>query len=306
MRSSLLIAAALFALVGCDSSPAPSGKVRVVATTGMVADLARSIGGDRVEVQALMGPGVDPHRYTATAGDLSKLAGADVILFNGLHLEGKMGQVLESGTGKQRRAAVTRGLNVSDLRKTEDEGGGHDPHVWFDPVLWERCVDVVRDELSAADPAHAAEFADRAATHRKEILAAHEECKALLAAVPEGRRVLVTSHDAFGYFGKRYGFRVLGLQGVSTASETSVADRQSLAKELGGNRIPAVFTETSVPAKGLEAVLESVKSEYKFTVKLVGGDDALYSDALGPDGSGAETYVGMIRHNARVIATALK
>jgi manganese/zinc/iron transport system substrate-binding protein len=289
-------------LVGCSGSVPADGKPTVVATTGMIADLARNVGGDDVHVEGLMGPGVDPHRYQPTPGDLSKLSRATVILVNGLHLEGKMAEVLER---YQNAVPVTRGLAEADLRAGED-GAAHDPHVWFDPVLWAKCVDAVRDALTAADPAHADGYRDRAAVYRAEVLAEHDRLAKLLADIPAGRRTLVTSHDAFGYFGARYGIRVRGLQGVSTAAETSLKDRQELAQFLGQNRIPAVFAETSVPPTGLKAVLETVRSQYGHEVRLLGDESALYSDALGPPGSSGETYLGMIRHNAGVIAAGLK
>jgi manganese/zinc/iron transport system substrate-binding protein len=301
-RLRLLLPLLAAAIVGCDSAQTRTdGKVHVVTTTGMIADMVRQVGGEDVSVEALMGPGVDPHRYTPTPGDLAKLSEAKLVLTNGLHLEGKMADVLHK---RKNAAAVTRGLAPSDIRKADDDA--EDPHVWFDPVLWAKCVDVVRDELAKVDPTHADGYAKRAADYQAAILAEHDKLMKLVESLPKNRRILVTSHDAFGYFGARYGFQVRGLQGVSTAAETSLKDRQELAQFLGQNRIPAVFTETSVPPTGLQSVLETVKSQYKHGVKLVGGDDALYSDALGSAGSSGETYLGMIRHNVTVIVDSLK
>ena len=292
---SLCVAAA-----GCQTTVADPEKVAVVATTSIIADAVREVGGDRVAVQVLMGPGIDPHKYIPTAGDLSKLAGAKIVFFNGLHLEGKMTDVLEKSG---QAVPVARGLAESELHKFDD---AHDPHIWFDPLLWSRCVDVIAEELARLDPAHAGEYHERAESYAGRIRTEHAALEALAASLPKARRILVTSHDAFGYFGARYGFEVHGLQGVSTATETGLQDRQKLAAFLGKQRIPAVFGETSVPPKGLAAVLDSVKAEYGLAVKLVGGDDALYSDALGPAGSPGATYLGMLRHNMGVIVGALK
>lgn len=305
-----LAAAVGFALTGCSGSDGPpafeSGPVRVVCTTTIVADIVLRVGGDRVSVQTLMGPGVDPHRYQPSAGDRAKLEQAHVVFFNGLHLEGKMVDTLEKAKGRYRAFPVTRDFDQSELRAAEVDGSGeHDPHVWFDVRLWAKTIGVVRDELTALDRAGEEGYARNAAAYLKELDALDNEVRAKLNTVPKERRVLVTSHDAFGYFGRAYGFEVRGLQGVSTASETGTRDRQELAAFLGKNRIPAVFTETSVPPDGLKAVLDTVRSDWKHEVKLVGGGDALYSDALGKPDEPGGTYPGMIRHNADVIVGAL-
>lgn len=295
--------ACLFA-VGCQSDASNSGKLRVVATTTILSDAVRQVGGDHVLVTTLMGPGIDPHRYTATPGDIRKLAAADLILFHGLHLEGKMDDVLASQPQK-RAVAICERIDRSKLRGTPDGSGVYDPHVWMDPRLWCDVVGGVRDELTQADPANAEQYAKHAANLITEILRMHEENREVLKDVPAGRRVLVTSHDAFAYFGDAYGFMVRGLQGISTAAESGTKDVQELADFLGVNQIPAVFTETSVPSKGLEAVLDSVRKKHRHTVKLVSGQDALYSDSLG-EKAPCDTYIGMMRHNVAVIARALK
>jgi manganese/zinc/iron transport system substrate-binding protein len=306
----LLLAAAGSGLTGCSTSdtatPYDGGPVRVVCTTTLVADVVQRVGGERVSVQTLMGPGVDPHRYQPSAGDRAKLEQAHLVLFNGLHLEGKMVDTFEKAKGRYRAFAVTRDFAPSELRRAEIDGGGEfDPHVWFDVRLWMKTVSVVRDELTALDGAGSAVYARNAEAYLKELDALDREVREKLNTVPKEKRVLVTSHDAFGYFGRAYGFEVRGLQGVSTASETGTRDRQELAAFLGKNRIPAVFTETSVPPDGLKAVLDTVRSDWKHEVKLVGGDDALYSDALGQPGEPGGTYPGMIRHNVDVIVGAL-
>lgn len=298
-----LIATLPFSLLGCGSSP----KADVVATTGMIADAAKRIAGPHLTVECLMGPGVDPHKYQAAAGDLGKLSSARLVLFNGLHLEGKMVDVLEKGSGGRKSVAVTRTLDpVKQLRNAEIDGGGHhDPHVWFDVSLWMKCVEVITEELCALDPAHAAEFKVNATAYLKELADLHAEVKRKADSLPKERRILVTSHDAFGYFGAAYGFEVHGLQGVSTAAASGTQDVQELAKLIGEKKVPAVFTETSVPSQGLKAVLDAVSTRYGFAVRLVGDDDALYSDALGIPGTPGDTYAGMVRHNIDVIVKAL-
>ena len=300
---SLLPAGLALFLFGCGSSP----KADVVATTGMIADAAKRIAGPHLSVECLMGPGVDPHKYQPPAGDLGKIASARLVLFNGLHLEGKMVDVLEKG-GKGRKAvAVTRSLDhAKDLRKGDVDGGEHDPHVWFDVSLWMKCVEVIRDELCELDPDHAAEFRVNATAYLKELADLHAEVKRKAETLPKEKRILVTSHDAFGYFGAAYGFEVHGLQGVSTAAASGSQDVQELAALIGEKKVPAVFTETSVPSQGLKAVLDNVSSKYTTAVRLVGDDDALYSDALGPPGSSGESYAGMVRHNIDVIVRALR
>ena len=297
------------ALVGCtDDGPPPFEEppVRVVCTTTIVADVVQRVGGDRVAVEALMGPGVDPHKYLPAPSDRARLESAHIVFFNGLHLEGKMADTFEHSGGRMRAFAITRGIPVEQLRPAEPGSETqHDPHVWFDVRLWMKAVEVVRDELSALDREGASLYARNAETYLKELEALDAEVREMVKLVPVERRVLVTSHDAFGYFGRAYGFEVRGLQGVSTASETGTPDRQKLADFLGKNRIPAVFTETSVPEEGLQAVLDTVLKDHGHRVRLVGDENALYSDALGPPNSPGGTYAGMIRHNVRVIVEAL-
>ncbi len=303
-----LVCALVVGLPGCSSGPPAFDKppVRVVCTTTMVADMVKGIGGDRVTVDTLMGPGIDPHRYQPIAGDRQKIEGAHLVFFNGLHLEGKMTDTFEKSRGRIRGYAVTDGIDKAQLRHAEVDGGEHDPHVWFDVMLWSKCVGTVKDALTALDPAGKDVYQKNADAYLKELEALDKEIRVELARVsPQENRVLVTSHDAFGYFGRAYGFDVKGLQGVSTASESGTRDVKELVDFLGKNKIPAVFTETSVPEAGLKTVLDACKRDHGHTVQLVGGKDALYSDALGAPGTSGETYAGMIRHNVKVIVTAL-
>jgi manganese/zinc/iron transport system substrate-binding protein len=288
---------------GCRNATTSSDdRVRIVCTTSIIADAVQRVGGERVAVECLMGPGVDPHRYTPTAGDISKLASAKVIFYHGLHLEGKMVDILRQARAGQTAVAVAEVIDTKKLRHADDE---HDPHVWFDPQLWIECVREIEKRLVAVDPAHADEFKNRSDEFVTEIQLTDRELQTTVEQLPKAKRILVTSHDAFGYFGARYHFEVRGLQGVSTSSETNTKDVSELAQYLGTHRVAAVFGETSVPSKGLQAVLDAVKKLYRYDVKLIGDASALYSDALGEVGSPGATYVGMIRHNMKVIVAAL-
>jgi manganese/zinc/iron transport system substrate-binding protein len=299
------------ALLGCaNTGPEPIGEgpVQVVATTSIIADTVREVGGSRVQVTALMGPGTDPHTYLPSPSDARLLASAHIVFFNGLHLEGKMTQLLEENRGGGGRAvAVSAGIPADRLRPAEDgdQGQAHDPHVWFDVRLWIHCVETIRCELAALDPAHADAYRANATRYIGELEALDREVREKAARVPEKRRVLVTSHDAFGYFARAYGFEVRGLQGVSTAAAAGTRDVEELANFLGQRQIPAVFCETSVRSKGLEKVLDTVRSRYGREVRLVGGANALYSDALGEPGTPGATYIGMVRHNIDSIVRAL-
>jgi manganese/zinc/iron transport system substrate-binding protein len=307
----LLAAAAAASLVtaGCGrvstaALPDLSGRetIRVVATTGMVADAVRVVGGSRVTVRALMGPGVDPHLYKASEGDVRRLEQADVIFFNGLHLEAKMADVLERIGDRRRTAALGDGIPAARLMRPAAFEGQPDPHVWFDVRLWSHAVAKARDVLAEADPAHAAGYRRRAAAYLDALGALDRELRARIAAIPEGRRVLVTAHDAFGYFGRAYGFEVVGLQGISTASEAGARDVSRLADMIARRRIPAIFVESSVSPRTVEAVQEAVRSR-GFDVGIGG---SLYSDAMGSAGTPDGTYPGMVRHNVETIAAALE
>jgi manganese/zinc/iron transport system substrate-binding protein len=230
---------------------------------------------------------------------------AKLVLYNGLHLEGKMADVFEQMGQRTRTVAVTHRMDPHrDLRPAaEGYEGTHDPHVWFDVSLWMKAVEAVRDALAEMDPVHAADFRANADVYLKELAALHAEVKAKAAAIPAERRVLITAHDAFFYFGRAYGFEVHGLQGISTASEPSTRDVQELAKLIGTQKVPAIFGETSVPDRNIQAVVDAVRMGYGFEVRFV--KDKLFSDALGDAGTPAGTYVGMVRHNVDTIVGAL-
>jgi len=297
-------------MVGCSpESHSPSAganvadrKIKVVCTIGMVADIVRVVGGDRVEVEGLMGPGVDPHLYKASEGDVRRLAGADIIFYNGLNLEGKMGDLFVRMSATRPTVPVTEGVAEKQLREPPEFAGHHDPHVWFDVTLWMSAVQRVEQALAKLDPAHAADYAGRSAAYLKELEALDAFVKARVAEIPKERRVLVTAHDAFGYFGARYDIEVVALQGISTATEAGVGDVKRLVDLVVERRIKAIFVESSVPRRTIEAVVEAARSRGHDVT--VGG--SLFSDALGDVGTREGTYVGMIRHNVNTIVEALK
>ncbi|MGL6075692.1 MAG: metal ABC transporter solute-binding protein, Zn/Mn family [Fimbriiglobus sp.] len=276
-----------------------------MATTSIIADAAQQVGGEHVRVVALMPAGSDPHNYTPQARDAETLAEAQLILSNGLHLEGKIGTLLRTPNPAQRTAEVSKNLKPEQLRRVDTNET--DPHVWFDVKLWMNCVETIRDELCAVDPLHAKEYRANTKRYLAELQKLDDEVRAKANSLPANRRVLVTSHDAFGYFGKAYGFEVHGLQGVSTAASTGSSDVDNIAGVIGSRGVKAIFCETSVTTQGLQKVLETVGQRYPNhgSIRLVKGEDALYSDSLGPTGSRGDTYIGMVRHNIQVLTQFL-
>ncbi|MEW5930020.1 MAG: zinc ABC transporter substrate-binding protein [Gemmatimonadota bacterium] len=303
LQTALLIAIATLLTTGC-TPPEPaeaSGKLEVVTTVGMIEDVAENVGGRHVRVTGLMGPGVDPHLYKASEGDVRRLYRADVIFYGGLHLEARMAEVLQEMGERTRVVAVSEAIPVDSLTSPPEFQGAYDPHVWFDVRLWMMTVPRIAETLAAADPAHAAEYRANAERYLAELRELDAYVRAQAARVPAERRVLVTAHDAFNYFGRAYGFQVRGLQGISTASEAGTADVQELADFIARRRIPAVFVESSIPRRNVEAVQEAVAAR-GWRVRI-GGE--LFSDALGTAGTPEGTYVGMVRHNIDTIVGAL-
>lgn len=295
-------------LVGCGddggqtTAEKSDGPLKVVATTGQVGDLVRNIGGDRVQVTALMGPGIDPHLYKASAGDVERLRTADVTFYNGLHLEAKMGEVIERLGARQPTVAVAGVIPEDRLYAPSEYQDMFDPHVWFDVSLWRLTIAAVSDKLTELDPEHAAGYQERAATYAAQLDELHAYATAQFATIPEAQRVLITAHDAFNYLGRAYGLEVRGLQGISTASEAGTGDVQDLAAFIAEQKIPAMFVETSVSPRAIEAVRQAVRSR-GFEVNI-GGE--VYSDALGNAGTPVSTYLGMVRHNVDTITSALR
>lgn len=284
---------------GCSSRGGGSGQKKVVATTGMIGDLVRNVGGGAVDLHELMGAGVDPHLYQPTAEDTTRLSQADLIFYNGLHLEGKMVELLEKNS---RARAVTANMPKEKLLKEEDSGQP-DPHVWFDVSLWLHALDTVEKELTVLVPEKAAVFHKNAAAYRAELEDLHEEVKQKLASVPKPQRVMVTAHDAFGYFGKAYDIEVEALQGVSTANEAGLKEVERVVSVVSDKKLKAIFPETSVPEDGINAVIERCKARGHEVKKA---DGHLYSDAMGEAGTYRGTYPGMVRYNTRLIVRSLK
>lgn len=277
--------------------------IKVVATTNIVADLVRTIGGPRVEVEALMGPGIDPHLYKASAGDVRRMSSAQAIFYSGIHLEGKMSEVLEKmGERGMRTVAVAECVPEEDLISSTGFSGLHDPHVWFDVGLWSQTVGCVAETLAALDPDHTEEYRQRAADYAEELRALDAWVGERVQVLAPDQRILVTAHDAFGYFGRAYGFEVRGLLGVSTASEAGTSDVQVLADFIVEHEIPAIFVETSVPPRYVQALQEAVRAR-GFAVEIGG---SLYSDSLGDYGTPVGSYAGTVRANVDTIVTALE
>jgi manganese/zinc/iron transport system substrate-binding protein len=290
------------ALAACGGEAAPDdGRLNVVTTIGMITDITERVGGDRVRVTGLMGPGIDPHLYKASAGDVRRLGSADLILYNGLHLEAAMADVLERLDGRTRTRAVTVGIPPEVLLTPPEWEGAYDPHVWSDVRLWMHAVEAVRDALVDADPEGGPDFRERAEALLAELEALDAWVRAQVERVPEDRRILVTAHDAFNYFGAAYGFRVEGLQGLSTVTEAGTGDVQRVARLVAEERVPAIFIESSIPRRNIEAVQAAARAR-GFEVAIGG---MLFSDAMGDPGTEEGTYPGMVRHNVRTIVEAL-
>ena len=289
-------------LAACNPNASKDPRLQVVATTTQVEDLVTNVAGDLVRVHALMGPGTDPHLFIASEGDLVRLEQADLILYNGLHLEARLAQVLAGIDGPGRRSvAVTADIDPARLIGTGQFEGGYDPHVWFDLGLWNQALATVAAALVDADPGNSHAYRTNAANYRTQLAELADWSGEMLSAVPPQRRTLVTSHDAFGYFGRAWGFEVRGLQGISTATEAGAADVQRLANFLSEESIPAIFVESSVPGHSMQAVLEAAQA--RGHPVQIGG--VLFSDALGPPATAAATFEGMYRANVATITEAL-
>lgn len=309
MRRSYCYALAVVSLmlfsVCCGELPRDQGDIATrpviaVATTGMIGDLVANVGGERVQVTNLMGPGVDPHLYKASEGDVGRLTGADIIFYNGLHLEGKMAEVLERMGSRVPTVAVAEVLDEEHLLTPSEFKGAHDPHVWFDVSQWIDIAAGIRDRLAELDPEHTSTYRSNAAAYIEKLELLHSEVIRKAELIPVEQRFLVTAHDAFNYFGRAYGFEVRGLQGISTATEAGTADVQDLVAFIVEKRIPALFIESSVPVRTIEAVQSAVRAR-GFDVSI-GGE--LFSDAMGTPGTLEGAYLGMVTHNIDTIVSA--
>ncbi|TVQ69981.1 MAG: manganese transporter [Balneolaceae bacterium] len=301
MRRLFFVFCLVFLLYGCGGEE-PSGNDErpfVVTTTNLIRDVVENVGVDDVRVVSLMGPGVDPHVYRATPRDFRRMEQSDIVLYNGLYLEGRLSEILDR-LGDQSRA-VTGSIPREKLIDATDFGGAYDPHIWFDAELWAYVVDDVRDALTKLLPEHGEDFARRASEYKKELLELHEYAKQRIRDIPEEQRILITAHDAFQYFGRAYGIEVRGLQGLSTATEFGIQDVTRMVSLIIERNIPAIFIETGVSTRAIESVISGVRGR-GYEVQLGG---SLFSDSMGARGTSEGTYAGMFRHNVETIVQAL-
>ncbi|KMM38992.1 metal ABC transporter solute-binding protein, Zn/Mn family [Guptibacillus hwajinpoensis] len=302
----IVSACLLLVILGACSTAGEStegeGKIKVTTTTGQIGDIAKNIGEDHVKVDSLMGPGIDPHLYKASQGDINKLSNADIIFYNGLHLEGKMGDIFAKMKDENPTYPVAEAIPEDMLLVDQANSSAVDPHVWFDIDLWKYAVEEVRDGLIELDPDNKADYEKNTEAYLEELTTLQTESQERINEIPEESRVLVTAHDAFQYFGQAYGMEVKGLQGLSTDSEYGLRDVQDLVNVLADRNIKAVFIESSISERSINAVVEGSKEKGHEVV--IGGE--LFSDAMGEEGTPEGTYVGMYEHNIETITESLK
>lgn len=302
----LMILFAVLLMISCKAQPENKNtgkKLKVVATTSLITEMIAEIGGKVLEVNGLMGAGVDPHLYKASEGDVNKLFSADIVFYNGLHLEGKMQDVFEKMKHQGVEIVpVTDTLNRRSLISSANFASSYDPHIWFDISNWKIAAAFIAGKLGLIDPTNRNLYKDNAAKYISKLELTEQAVRRKIDELPPEKRVLITAHDAFNYFGKAYGFEVLGLQGLSTATEAGVQDVQKLAAMIVDRKIKAVFVESSVPRRNIEALQEAVRSK-GFDVQIGG---SLFSDALGNPGTPEGTYSGMFLYNVNTIVDALK
>ncbi|GAK98807.1 manganese ABC transporter periplasmic-binding protein SitA [Nonlabens ulvanivorans] len=290
-------------LISCGTQKEDNGKLKVVTTTTMITDLVENIGGDLIEVEGMMGSGVDPHLYKPSEGDMAKLANADIIFYNGLHLEGKLVDVFEKMNARGKATiAISNALDKSTLIGSDYFASNYDPHIWFDINYWTQMSHYVTETLVKKNPENKVAFEKNRDLYLKKISALKTELSDKINELPQEKRILVTAHDAFNYYGRSFKFEVVGLQGLSTATEAGVKDVQRITKFIIEHKIKAVFVESSVPRRTVEALQAAVRAQNHEV--QIGGE--LFSDALGSAGTEEGTYIGMYRHNVNTIVNALK
>jgi len=297
----LLILFLAITILSCKKEKQANGKLNIVTTTTMITDLVKNVGGEHINLQGLMGSGVDPHLYKASEGDVTKLSDADIIFYNGLHLEGKLVEVFEK-MKNIKTIAVADALDKNTLIGSEYFASNYDPHIWFNLDYWKLATQLVVKTLSEAIPNQKTTFEANGKTYIEKLNTLQTKLKTTISILPKEQRILVTAHDAFNYFGKAFDFEVVGLQGLSTATEAGVQDVQKLAAFIIENNVKSIFVESSVPKRTIEALQAAVKS--KNHEVTIGG--TLYSDALGNADSKEGTYIGMFEHNVNTIVNALK
>ena len=308
MRKLLLLKFCVLLLIYSCNNSGGTGKpdqLYIVTTTGMLADAVKNIVGDKATVESLMGPGVDPHLYKATQSDLGKLNQASIIFYNGLYLEGKMEEVLVKLGQTKKTVAVGNYIDKTSLITTSSHGDGnlgYDPHIWFDVSLWADAAEAITSSMKELDPDNSAFYQENFNSYSGQLKELHHWMKNEIASIPAGQRVLITSHDAFSYFGKAYEIEVHGLQGISTASDYGLQDVTRLVNLIVERKVKAVFIETSVAPRSLQAVIEGCKN-LGYDVRIGG---TLFSDAMGQPGTPEGTYSGMVKANVNTIVAALK
>lgn len=313
-RMSLCILSVLFIvfIAGCHSEKPDNAdhsetmmkkKLNVVSTIAMITDVVTNVGGDRINTTGIIGEGIDPHLYKPSAKDTQLLLGADIVFYNGLNLEVRItGTVLDKMKNKTKAVAVTDAVDRNRLRKATEFMGGYDPHVWHDASIWMSATEKVRDTLAKADPKNSEYFSTNASNYITQLQSLHDDMQKLVTLIPSKRRVLVTTHDAFGYLGRAYGFEVRDLMGINTENEVGIADVRELADYIIERKISTMFVETSAAPQGIHAVRDAVKAK-GFNVKIGG---KLYADAMGTPGTNEGTYIGMMRYNIDTIVNSLQ
>jgi len=301
MRNKILILLISLILFNCKNEKKTNNKLNVITTTSMITDLVKNIGGNHINLQGLMGSGVDPHLYKASAGDVTKLTNADIIFYNGLHLEGKLVDIFEKMKNKK-TIAISNILDKNTLIGSDYFASNYDPHIWFNIEYWKQVTQFVVKTLSESIPEQKTVFETNGINYIKQLDTLKSKIETTINQLPEESRILVTAHDAFNYFGKSFKFEVIGLQGLSTVAEAGVQDVQKLAAFIIEKNVKAVFIESSVPKRTIEALQAAVKS--KGHEVSIGG--TLYSDALGSAGTIEGTYIGMFEYNVNTIVNALK
>ena len=303
MKSSfcnLFVVSLFMLLLACETKKTQGGKLKIVTTTGMIADGVKNIVGNHAEVISLMGAGVDPHLYKATQGDIQKLSEADIIVYNGLHLEGKMADVLHKLAKKKTVIAVADGIAPSKFRKLS--ATTMDPHIWFSAVLWKDAMAFTASKIATKDTLNAKEYRSNTEKYLKALDELNLWVHAEILQIPQNQKIMITAHDAFGYFGDEYGIHVRGLQGISTVTEFGLKDITDLVSYIVANKVKAVFVESSVPTRSIDAVVVGCKAK-GHGVKIGG---TLYADAMGADGTPEGTYIGMVKSNVAKIVHGLK
>tara|TARA_Y100000588_G_scaffold390117_1_gene494660 strand:- start:6362 stop:7309 length:948 start_codon:yes stop_codon:yes gene_type:complete len=277
-------------------------KLQVVCTTNIIADAIKNIAGDYIHLDMLMGPGVDPHLYKPIEQDVTKIAQADVIFYNGLHLEARMSDLFKNMQTIKTTVAVTQDIPVAKLIRSQEHEEYFDPHVWFDPKLWAYAVTTISQILQKHDPKHKNTYQKNSSIYLEKIANMYQVTRKKIATIPKHKRVLISAHDAFEYFARAYNCQVMSLQGISTASEAGTKDIQKLANFIISHKIPAIFLETSIPPRNIQAVQQNVAS-HGLTLKI---GNELYSDALGTYGTKQGTYIGMLTYNVATIVQELR